>query len=70
MFIPQPPTLQIIGSAQPMLLTDMTKQQFPPIAAIQTNHIVVAYRLPHWHSGSENFLGLIRSSKLRKRSMH
>jgi hypothetical protein len=53
-----------------MLLTDVTKQQFPSIAAIQANYIVVAYRLPHWHGGGENFLPLIRSSKLRKRAMY
>jgi hypothetical protein len=40
------------------------------MAAVQTDHIVVPYRSPHWHSGSENFLGLIGPSKLRKRSMY
>jgi hypothetical protein len=53
-----------------MLCDDMALQHFPPIAAIQANHIVSPYRLPHWHGRNRNFLVLVWPPKLTECSMY
>jgi hypothetical protein len=53
-----------------MPITDMPMQRFACKAAIEANHVVVAYGLPHRHSRGTNLFGLNRLAKLSKRSMH
>jgi hypothetical protein len=67
---PQSPSLAVLIPAQAMLSRDMPTQGLAPVAAIEANHILMAYRLPHRDSRSENFLGLSVLSKLTKRSMY
>jgi hypothetical protein len=70
MVVPQSPSLAVVIPAQAMLSRDMPTQGLGPVAAIEANHVFVANRLPHRHSRSEDFLGLIWPSKLRKRSVY
>jgi hypothetical protein len=53
-----------------MPITDMPMQRFACKAAIEANHMVVAYGLPHRDGRGTNFFGLNWLSKLSKRSMH
>jgi hypothetical protein len=53
-----------------MPITDMPTQRFARKPAIEANHMVVAYGLPHGHSRGTNLFGLNWLFKLSKRSMH
>ena len=70
MVSPQSPSLQIFIRVQTMPCTDMPTQHRGSVAAIEANHIVLAYRLPHRNGRSANFLGFRPLSKLTKRSMY
>ena len=70
MIFAQTPSLQIFISAQAMPISDMPMQRFSCKAAIEANHVVVAYGLPHGHSRGTNLFGLNWLAKLSKRSMH
>jgi hypothetical protein len=64
------PSLQIFIRVQTMPCTDMPTQHRGSVAAIEADHIVLAYRLPHRNGRSANFLGFRPLSKLTKRSMY
>jgi len=67
---PQSPPLQVLASAQSMLAVDVPSQRLPSVAAVQTNHILLAHGTPCRHSRSTNFLGLNGLSNLAERLMH
>ena len=70
MILPQPPALQIFIRAQAVSAADMAAKGFPPIAAIQADHIVLAHRLPYRDSRSQNLFRLNLLSKLTERPMY
>jgi hypothetical protein len=70
MVIRQPPTLQVLISAEAVTGTDVPAERFPPVAAIHANDLIVAHGSPHRYSRNQNFVGLIWRSKLSKCSMY
>ena len=66
----QSPSLEIFIRAQTMPCADVSTKHLGAVAAIETDHILVAYRLPYRHSRYQNFFGLTRPSKPSKRSMN
>ena len=67
---PQSPTLQVLIPAQPVLTIDVPSQRLPPVAAVQTNHILLAHGTPDRHSRGQDLLGLNGLSKLAESLMH
>ena len=53
----QPPAPQILIPAQAVSAADVAAKGFPPVAAIEANHIVGTHRLPHRDSRGECFFG-------------
>ena len=66
----QPPAPQILIPAQAVSAADVAAKGFPPVAAIEANHIVVPHGLAHRDSGGEHFFDRSLSSKLAKASVH
>jgi hypothetical protein len=66
----QPPSLSVFISAQTVPGADMPSQHLPPVATIETDHIVPVHGTAHRHSGSENLLWFGRLSNLTDRSMN
>jgi hypothetical protein len=67
---PQSPPLQVFISAQSMLAVDVPSQRLPSVAAVQTNHMLLADGSSYRHSRSTNFLGVNGLSKLAERLMY
>ena len=53
-----------------MPCADVSTKHLGAAAAIETDHILVMYRLPYRHSRYQNFFGLTWPSKPSKRSMN
>jgi hypothetical protein len=53
-----------------MLAVDVPSQRLPSVAAVQTNHMLLADGPSYRHSRSTNFLGLNGLSKLAERLMY
>jgi hypothetical protein len=70
MIAPQSPPPQVLMSAQSMLAGDVPSQRLPPVAAVQTNHILMAHGTPDRHSRGQDLLGLNGLSKLAERLVH
>jgi hypothetical protein len=70
MIAPQPPPLPVFIPVQAMADADMPSQHLAAVAAIETNHVVMAYRLSHRHGGITDFLRLGRLPKLTERPMY
>jgi hypothetical protein len=64
MIAPQPPPPPIFVSLQAMADADMAAQHLALVAAIETNYIVMAYRLSHRHGGSSDLFRLAPLAKL------
>jgi hypothetical protein len=58
MIAPQSPPPQVLISAQSVLAVDVPSQRLPSVAAVQTNHIILAHGTSYRHSRSMSFLGL------------
>ena len=70
MIDPQSPPPQVIISARTVSRGDVPSQRLPPVAAVQTNHILLAHGTPDRHSRGQNLLGLNGLSNLAERPMH
>jgi hypothetical protein len=70
MIAPQPPPSPIFISVQAVTDANVTAERLAAVAAIQTNHIVMAYRLPYRDGRSQRHLGRIGPSNVSQRSMH
>src|SRR6516225_1224965 len=70
MILPQPPALQIFIRAQAVSAADMAAKGFPPIAAIQADHIILADGLTHRYRRNQRHLGRIGPSDFSQRSMY
>jgi hypothetical protein len=70
MIVPQSPPLQVFISAETVLGVDVPPQRLPSVAAIQTNHILLAHGTSYRHSRGQDLLGLNGLSKLAERLMH
>jgi hypothetical protein len=70
MVFSQSPSLQIFVRGETMPCADVPTYHLGPVTAIEADYIVVAYGLPHRHSGSQNFLRLNGPSKLIERSVY
>jgi hypothetical protein len=70
MIAPQPPPLPIFISAQSVPGRDVPSQHLPPIAAVETNHVVPMHGSPHRYNGSENHFWFRGLSKLTNRPMN
>jgi hypothetical protein len=70
MIAPKSPSLPIFISAQTVPGGDMPSQRLPPVAAIETNHIVPVDGTAHRHGGSENLVWFGRLSKLTDRPVN
>src|SRR5262249_59283798 len=70
MIAPQPPPLPIIISTQSVPGRDVPSQHLPPVAAIETNHIVPVDGPSHRNGGNKNLVWLGRLSKLNDRPLH
>jgi hypothetical protein len=66
----QPPASQIFSAAQAVPSADVAAQGFPPIAAIEANHIIGTHRLANRDGRGECFFGRGLLSKLAKASVH
>jgi hypothetical protein len=65
---PPPPPIFIPGEA--VADAKVPSQSLAAMPAIETNHIVMAYRLPDRHSRSPHRLRLWRLAKLTERPMY
>jgi hypothetical protein len=70
MIVPQSPPFQIFIAAQSVLAGDVPSQRFPSVAAVQTNHILLAHGTSYRHSRGPDLLGLNGLSKLGESLMH
>ncbi len=70
MIAPQSPSLQVFVWAQAVSAGDVAAQGFPPITAIEANHVVVADRLAHRDSGGKHFFDRSLRSDPTQRAMH
>jgi hypothetical protein len=70
MILPQPPAFPIILCAQAVSAAYMAAKGFPPVAAIQADHPILADGLPHRYRRSQRHLGRIGASDLSQRSMY
>ena len=70
MIAAQTPPPPIFISIQTVADAEVPSQRLAAVAAIETNHIVMAYRLPDRHSRSQNFFRLNLLSKLTERPMY
>jgi len=70
MIAPQPPPLPIVISTQSVPGRDVPSQHLPPVAAIETNHIVPVDGPSHRNGGNKNLVWLGRLSKLTDRPIH
>jgi hypothetical protein len=70
MIAPQTPPLPVFIPVQAMADADMPSQHLAAVAAIETNHVVMAYRLFHRHGRSQNLCWLNLLSKLTERPMY
>ena len=53
-----------------MSAVEVAAQRFPPVAAIQADHVVGTHRLAHRDGGSQHFFDGSQSPKLTKASVH
>jgi hypothetical protein len=67
---PQSPASPIFLPAQAVSAADVAAEGFSPIAAIEANHIVVAYGLANRDSRGECLVGKRLLSKLTEASVH
>jgi hypothetical protein len=65
----QPPASQIFSAAQAVPSADVAAQGFPPIAAIEANHIIGTHRLANRDGRGECFFGKELLSKLTEASV-
>jgi hypothetical protein len=70
MIAPQSPALQVLIAAQSVLAVDVPSQRLPSVAAIQTNHILMAHGTSYRHSRGQDLHGLNGLSKLAESLMH
>jgi len=70
MIAPQPPPPQVFIAAQAVPGADVPPQRLPPVATIETNHIVPMHGSSHRDSRSPNIFRLNRLSKLTDRPMN
>jgi hypothetical protein len=70
MIVPQAPPLPVFVSVQAVAYADMAAQSLAAVAAIETNHVVMAYRLPDRDRGSQNLCWLNLLSKLAECLMY
>jgi hypothetical protein len=66
----QPPSLPVFISAQTVPGADMPSQRLPPVATIETDHIVPVHGTTHGYSGSKNLLWFGRLSNLTDRPVN
>ena len=69
MIAQQPPPPPIFVAGEAVATADVAAQRLAAVAAIETNHVVVAYRLSHRHGRITDFLRLGRLPKSTERSM-
>ena len=70
MIAPQPPTPEVFVPVEPMPRADVPSQRLPPIAAIETGHVILMNGSPYRNCGNQNFLYLNGLSELTERLMH
>jgi hypothetical protein len=70
MIASQPPSLPVFIPGEAVANADVPSQCLAAIAAIEANHVVMAYRLPDRHSRSQNLRWLNLLSKLTERPMY
>ena len=70
MIASQSPPPSIFISAQAVADSEVSSQSLSTIAAIETNHVIVADRLPDRDSRSQNLFCLNLLSKLAERPMY
>jgi len=70
MTAPQPPPLPVFIPVQAVAGADMPSQRLPPVATIETNHVVPVDGPSHRHSGTENLVWLGSLSKLTDRPVN
>ena len=70
MTAPQPPPLPVFIPVQAVAGADMPSQRLPPVATIETNHVVPVDRPSHRHSGNENLVWFRWLPKLADRPMN
>jgi hypothetical protein len=70
MIAPQPPPPQVLISAEAVLAVDVPSQRLPSVAAVQTDHKLLAHGTSYRHSRGQDLLGLNALSKLAERLMH
>ena len=70
MIAPQPPPPPVFISVQAVPDSEVPSQSLAAVAAIETNHIVMAYRLPDRHSRRQNLCWLNLLSKLTECLMY
>jgi hypothetical protein len=70
MIAPQPPPPQVFIAAQAVAGADVPSQRLPPVATIETNHIVPMDGSSHRHGRSENLVWFWRLSKLTDRPVN
>ena len=70
MIVPQAPPPPILVAGEAVADAEVPSQSLSTIAAIETNHVVVAGRLPDRDSRSQNLFCLNLLSKLAKCPMN
>ena len=70
MIAPQTPPLPVFIPVQAVAGADMPSQRLPPVATIETNHVVPVDGPSHRNGGNKNLVWLGRLSKLTNRPIH
>jgi hypothetical protein len=70
MIAPQPPPPPVFISVQAVPDSEVPSQSLAAVAAIETNHIVMAYRLPYRDGRSQNLCWLNLLPKLTECLMY
>jgi hypothetical protein len=70
MIAPQSPPPQVLIAAQTVARGDVPSQRLPSVAAVQTDHKVLAHGTSYRHSRGQDLLKLDGLSKLTERLMH